>query len=509
MASDNNKRIAKNTMLLYFRQILILLVSLYTSRVLLNALGVDDYGIYNVVGSIVTMFSFITNTMATASQRFLSYDLAKNDPIRLRQTFSLVMLSYIILILIALILSEGIGVWFLNAKMNIPLDRLEAANWVLQFSIFSFVAQILAAPYMAVIISREKMDVYAYVSIVEAILKLAIIYLLVIVPIDQLKSYAALMFFCAATVTLLYGLYCKSNFPESRFVFFYDKHRFKELCSFAWWNTIGAFSNVLRSQGINILLNLFFTPAINAARGIAYQVNSAIMNFSNNFYMAVRPQIIKNYAKGELAEMHNLIFFSSRFAFYLVFVISLPILLITQPILDIWLKTPPAYTSLFVQLVVINSLLEVLSFPLVNGLQAAGKIRTYQLVVSTAYLMNLPVSYVLLKMGYPPETTMYVNIAIVVLCFIPRLLLCRKYINISLVSYLRTVLLRLFVVTVAMSFICLFVRSLFSFDSLMKVLSAICVMLVLSMVGVYVLGLSSMERLKLNSLIIGKIRNKI
>ena len=503
---SDNKRIAKNTLLLYFRQILIMLVSLYTGRVVLNVLGVDDFGIYNVVGGIVMMFSFVTGTMATASQRFLSYDLAKDDPVRLRQTFALIVLSYVVLSLVTIALSESLGVWFLNTHMSIPAERMESANWVLQFSILSFVASIMSAPYMAVIISRERMGVYAYASIVEVVLKLAIVYLLTVVAFDKLKVYAVLMFLISVVMTTFYALYCMRKFPESRYSYFFDKSRFKELYSFATWNVVGAIANVLRSQGINLLLNVFFNPAINAARGIAYYVNNALITFSNNFYTAVKPQIIKDYAREELEKMHELIFLSSRFAFYLMLVISLPILLITQPIMELWLVTPPGYTSLFVQLVVINSLIEVLSFPLVSGLQASGEIRTYQLVVSVAYMMNLPVSYVFLKLDYPPEVTMYVNISIVVACFVPRLILCRKYIGITLSMYFKNVLIRLLIVTIIAASLCVCVSNMFDYSTLSSILVSVCSILLLSMLCIYAIGLSTSERKKLEKMIIGKIR---
>lgn len=504
--SSDNKRIAKNTVFLYFRQILIMLVSLYTGRVVLNVLGVDDFGIYNVVGGIVTMFSFITGTMATASQRFLSYDLAKDNPERLSQTFSLVFLTYVILSIITIVLSEGIGVWFLNTRMSIPPERMEAANWVFQFSILSFVFSIMSAPYMAVIISRERMAVYAYASIVEVVLKLVIVCLLTVIAFDKLKIYSVLMMLISLAMTAFYAIYSSRKFPESRYSYFFDKSRFKELCSFATWNVIGAIANVLRSQGINILLNVFFNPAINAARGIAYYVNNALITFSNNFYTAVKPQIIKDYARDEIDKMHKLIFLSSRFAFYLMLIISLPILLVTQPILELWLVTPPDYTALFVQLVVINSLIEVLSFPLVSGLQASGKIKTYQLVVSLAYMLNLPVSYIFLKLGYPPEVTMYVNIAIVCACFLPRLLLCRRYIGITLSAYFREVLMRLLIATIITITICKCVSALFDYDKLWPVIASICVVLLLSALSIYSVGLTQSERNMLNRSVINKIR---
>lgn len=509
MSSDviGNKQIVKNTILLYIRQILTIVISLYTSRVVLSTLGVDDFGIYNVVGGIVLMFSFITSTMASASQRYLSFDIAKKDDKRLNNTFSLIMLSYIIISIIAFIACESIAVWFLNARMNIPQERISAANWVLQFSIFSFVANLLATPYMSVVIAREKMDVYAYASICDVLLKLVIVYILLLSDFDKLKLYAVLMFVASAIITLFYSLYCTSKFPESRYRYYFDKAELKEMFSFAWWNVLGSLSNVLRSQGINILLNIFFNPAINAARGIAYNVNSAISNFTNNFYTAVRPQIIKRYATGSLTDMYNLVFASSKFAYYLLLILSLPILFETDTILSIWLKNPPEYSTLFVQLIIINSLLEVLNYPLVNAIQATGKIKTYQLVVSGCYLLNLPISYILLKKGFPPESTMYVNIILLFACFVPRLIICRRVVGLSIREYMNKVVSRVIFVSITSFFISFIIKNYFIFNvQLVSFALNIIFIVTATLVISCLIGLTKDERRSVIRLIKGKIK---
>lgn len=497
-----NKQIARNTILLYIRQIITIIISLYTSRVVLATLGVDDYGIYNVVGGIVLMFSFISSTMASASQRYLSFDMAKGDDNTLKETFSLIFLSYIIISIIALVLCEFIGVWFLNSKMNIPPDRLSAANWVLQFSILSFIANLMSTPYMSVVIAREKMDVYAYASICDSVLKLAIVYILLICCYDKLKMYAVLMFVATFIITLFYAIYCIYGFKESRYKYFFDKVRLKEMFSFAWWNVLGSLANVLRSQGINILLNIFFTPAINAARGIAYNVNSAISNFTNNFYTAVRPQIIKRYASGAMDEMYNLVFLSSKFAYYLLLLLSLPILYETEHILIFWLKTPPEYSGLFVKLIIVNSLIEVLNYPLVNALQASGKIKTYQLIVSGCYLINLPISYVLLKIGYPPEITMYINIVLLLVCFYPRLIICRNTLGLSIKVYISKVMSKIMLVTAS----CLLLSHIINLclsclENLWWILLRIVAYLMVSVICSFTIGLTNTEKEKIIVLI--------
>lgn len=446
--ASNNKRIAKNTLLLYFRQLFTMAVSLYTSRIVLNALGVDDYGIYNVVGGVVLMFAFLSSTMASASQRFLAFDIAQGEDGRLKQTFGLTFLFYVIVAVIAVVSCESIAVWFLNTQMNIPAHRINAANWVLQCSILMFVCNIMATPYMSVIVARERMGVYAYASIADAMLKLTAVYVLTIIPFDKMKVYAMLTFVATLLMTLFYAIYCKFRFAECSCHFFYDRRRLREMFSFAGWNVLGSIANIMRSQGINIVLNIFFNPAVNAARGIAFHVNSAIGSFSNNFYTAVRPQIIKTYAVQQYEKMFDIIFYSSRLAYYLLFLISLPVLLLTDELLRYWLVTPPPLSVLFVQLTIINSLLEVLNFPLVNGLQACGKIRGYQTFISVSYLMVLPISYLFYKIGYPAETSMIVNIVIVAACGIPRLLFCKKYIGLSIYLYWKNVLIKIIVVTI-------------------------------------------------------------
>lgn len=501
-----NSKIAKNTILLYLRQIILIIISLYTSRVILAVLGIEDYGVYNVVGGIVLMFSFITTTMASASQRFLSYDLAQRNEERLSQTFSLTMLCYIIISVISFLLCELIAVWFLNTYLNIPENSLYAANWVLQFSIFSFIANLIATPYISVIIAREKMSVYAYVSICDGFFKLAIVFILKLWVANRLILYGLLMFIETSLISGFYAIYTILHFRESRYKYFYDRVRLKEMFAFAWWNVIGALSNVLRSQGINILLNIFFNPVVNAARGIAYNVNSAISNFSNNFYTAVRPQIIKRYAAGAVDEMLNLVFISSKFAYFLLLILSLPILFETEFLLKIWLSTPPEYSSVFVKLIVINSLMEVLNYPLVNAIQATGNIKTYQLVVSGFYLLNLPISYLLLKEGMPPESTMYVNIALLLVCFWPRLIICKKYFRLSITNYFKNVVSKIVLVT-AISLMLAYLTTYIigDYESIKVLIVKTSIIIMFTVVTVLFIGFNYSERKKIYSLIKLKI----
>ena len=492
--NNNTSRIAKNTLLLYFRQILIMLVSLYTVRVVLNVLGAEDYGIYNVTAGVVTMFGFLTSTMASASQRYLAVDLTTGDLNKQKQTFGLILLTYILLTIITVILAESVAVWFLNAKMTIPDERMYAANWVLQSAILTFVVHIMATPYMSAIIAHEKMNIYAYVSIADAALKLAIVFIIKVISYDKLIFYAFLLFASSVLTTLLYIMYCRKFFPECKASFFYEKKQMKEMTAFAWWNMIGSLAHMLRSQGINVLLNLFFNPMVNAARAVAYQINNALTSLSNNFYTAVKPQIIKSYATGELDRMIKLITSSSRFAFLLVFLMTLPLFLNMDFILKLWLVNPPEYASLFAKLVLINTLLEVFNMPLVAGLHATGNIKKYQIIVSGINLMNMPISYVLLKIGFPPETTLIVNILLVAIALIPRLLICKKYYSINIKEFVVNVIVRVFIVA-ALCFISgYYLLKLFDeIDTLNFVLFTLTLVIVVIPV-IYFLGFTKIEQ---------------
>ena len=347
-SSENNKRIAKNTLLLYFRMLLLMVVSLYTSRVVLNALGVEDFGIYNVVGGVVAMFTVISGSLSAAISRFITFELGKGDGEGLKNTFSAAVTIQLLLSLVIVLLIESVGVWFLNAKMTIPADRLAAANWVLQFSIVTFVINLVSVPYNATIIAHERMSAFAYISIFEAVGKLAVAFLITVSPIDRLVFYAVLMCAVAVSVRLMYGRYCKRHFTECTYRFRWDKELLRRMSGFAGWNFIGAASAVLRDQGGNIVINLFAGPAVNAARGISVQVNNAVTGFVQNFMTALNPQITKSYASGDRDYMMTLIYQGARLSFYMLLLLSLPVLVNTHYILGLWLKTVPGHTVLFV-----------------------------------------------------------------------------------------------------------------------------------------------------------------
>lgn len=451
----NNKRIAKNTLLLYFRMLLLMTVSLYTSRVVLNALGIEDFGIYNVVGGVVTIFAVISGSLSAAISRFITFELGKGDSNNLRKTFSAAVTIQLFLSLVIVILIESIGVWFLNTKMTIPADRLVAANWVLQFSIVTFVINLISVPYNATIIAHERMSAFAYISIFEAIGKLTIAFLIITSPIDRLVFYAILMCVVAVSIRMIYGHYCKKHFPECIYHFHWDKELLKNMFSFAGWNFIGASAGILRTQGINILLNIYFDPIVNAARGIAVQVNNAVSSFSTNFLMAINPQIIKSYSKQDIERTYMLTMCGARFSFLLLSIISLPVICETEYILKLWLKIVPDYSVVFVRLTLILTIVEVVSLPLVTFQQATGKIRNYQIIVGTLHMLNFPVSFMFLHIGFTPEIVYIVAISLSMISLYFRLYMLKQVVDISIMKFNKDVVIRVMLVVLSMS-LCLF-----------------------------------------------------
>lgn len=446
-ASQNNKRIAKNTLMLYFRMILTMLVSLYTSRVVLNTLGVEDFGIYNVVGGFVSMFGFLNSAMASATQRFLSFEIGKGDRDQLRNVFSMSVNIHFLIAFIIFILAETVGLWFVNTQLTIPVGRMGAAQWIYQFSILAMMVYMVSVPYNAMIIAHERMNVFAWVSIAEVSLKLFIVFMLQWFGFDKLKFYAVLTFSVSLIIRFIYGFYCSRHFKESKFRCYWDKPLFKTLVDYAGWNLWGNIAGVLHGQGVNVLLNIFFGPVVNAARGIAYQVSSAVNQFVANFQMAMNPQIIKSNAVDDLKYMHQLIFRGAKYSFFLLLTLSLPILLETDQILKLWLKTVPEYTVIFTRLVIINVLIDCISGPLMTAAQASGKIKLYQSVVGGLLILNLPFSYLFLKLGFQPQVTIYISIGISIIALTLRLLILKNLVKLKLDKFFYQVILKIIVVS--------------------------------------------------------------
>lgn len=507
--SSDNKRIAKNTLMLYIRMFITMLVSLYATRVVLQALGVENYGIYNVVGGIVVMFSFLSRVLASASQRYFAFELGRNNHDRLKQVFGITQILYVLVIVIIVIAAEIFGIWFLHYKATIPLDRMFAAEWIFQFSVVSFSLHLFTTPYQADIIAHEKMNVYAFVGILEAVLHLLLAFALQYIPFkaDILIVYGLMVLFNAMIVNGSYIGYALKKYPESHFKYFWDSKLAKEILSYSGWNLFGAVAGVARSQGINMLINVFFNPAINAARGVAYQINNAINQFANNFYTAVRPQVTKNYAKGDIGATLSLVFSSSKLTYYLLLFVAVPIMVFAEQILEIWLTTVPDHTLLFTELVIVVALVDSISNPLMTLAQATGKISLYQSVVGTLLLLNLPISYVFLKMGYPAEVTMVVAIVIAVISLFARLIILRRLVSFPIRKYITQVLFRISIPTI-ISFgliyilkICIFPSSKSIWVFLVKLVIAVGITIAV----ILLTGLKKREKDMLKGFIVNKI----
>lgn len=444
----NNKRIAKNTIYLYFRMLLTMGVSLYTSRVVLNVLGVEDYGIYNIVGGVVVLFSFVNNSLTSATQRFLNFELGTGDILETKRVFSMSLTLHICVAIIVALLAETVGLWFLNTQMNIPSERMDAANWVYQFSILTICMSFVQVPYYASVVAYEKMSFFAYIAIIEVVLKLLIVFLLVYIGFDKLRLYSVLTFLVAIVVFVCYKYYCNAKIDISRYKYFWDKKLFSKLLSFSGWMFFGAAAGVSATQGVNILLNIFYGVTVNAAMGISNQVNSAVNQFVSNFQIAFMPQITKLYAIGDIEHLRKLIDQSSRFSFLLLFVLACPLMLNIDFILKLWLKTVPEYSSVFCILILIYSLIEVVSKPVGLAIHATGQVKYYNIVMSIALLMNIIFSFIFLKLGFQPDVVLVISVFVDILCFAIRLLFARYYKVLKMREYIRNVIFRVVCISV-------------------------------------------------------------
>lgn len=501
--SENNKRIAKNTLLLYVRMLFTMAVSLYTSRVILNVLGVEDFGIYNVVGGVVAMFSLISGALSSAIMRFITFELGTGNKENLKKVFSSAVTIQLAFALIIVALAEAVGVWFLNIKMNIPEVRINAANWVFQFSLLTFVINLISVPYNASIIAHEKMSVFAYISIFEAVSKLALAFLIMISPIDKLVFYALLICSMAFIIRLIYGAYCKRNFEECNYKFIVDKVLLKRMFSFAGWNFIGSSSAILRDQGGNVILNLFCGPISNAARGISAQVNSAVYGFALNFMTALNPQIIKSYANKDFTYMMALIVQGARFSCYLLLILSLPILINTQTILHLWLDIVPRYSVIFVQLTLIFAISESISGPLITATQATGRIRNYQIVVGGIQMLNLPISYIILKNGGKPEALLVIAIALSQCCLFARLYMLRRMIGLSIKKFIRKVYLNIIFVALSSLVFPLIIYKIFIEHNFYVVIGISMLTVICTILSILYIGCNNEER----NFLINKTKN--
>lgn len=450
----NYSRIAKNTIILYVRMIVTLLVGLYTSRVLLQALGEEDYGIYNVVGGFVAMFSLISGALTGSISRFLTFELGRGDTNALKTVFSSSIIVLFLLGFIVLCFGETFGLWFLNNKLVIPTNRADAAFWVFQIALITFIVDLVVIPYNASIVSHERLDTFAYLSIFAVISKLLICFAITRSPIDRLVFYSILLCSVTLIVSLINVWYCHRNFSESRGALRLDVKLLKRMFSFAGWSFIGSSGWILRNQGGTVLLNIFGGPVINAANAMAYALSSAANNFVNCFTTSFNPQITKQYASEQYDSLHKLLIYGAKFSFFMLLIVALPILLNTNFILELWLGKVPDHTSAFVRLILMVSLIDIISVPLITVQNATGKIRNYQLIVGGIQLLAIPIAYVGLKMGAPVEWVYLAFILVSVLCFFARIRLLSKNVPMwSTTKFIKVVCLKVWLVAVLASII--------------------------------------------------------
>lgn len=500
--SNRSKRIAKNTLLLYFRTFFVLLVSLYTSRVILNTLGVVDYGVYNVVGGVIVMLGYLTNSLSGASSRYITYDLGTGNMALMKKTFGNILTIHFIMALIIIVIAETIGLWFVSTQLQIPIERQNAAFWVYQFAIFSSAINLVGVPYNAAIIAHEKMSAFAFISIIDAVAKLLIVYLLAVIPYDKLITYSFLFLCVQLFDRIVYGVYCTRHFEETKVRMSYDKKLFKDIFAFAGWTMNGNIAAMGFTQGLNMLLNIFFGPTVNAARGIAVQVQSACQQFCNNFQMALNPQLTKSYAQGDLEYMHKLLIKSSKFSFFILFIIAMPLIFEIDVVLRLWLGIVPDYTVIFVRLMLIIALLYTLSNPIIVSVHATGTIKKFQIIEGIILLQIVPISYVLLKFFHVHPTCVFVvHIIIEMIAQYIRLKIVLPLITMDMGVYIRSVLKPILFVVIVSPVLPYIVYRQMPHDILSFVMIfLICI--ICTALTIYILGMTRSERNFLKSKIL-------
>lgn len=497
MAPLSSRQIARNTIALYFRTFIVLAVNLYAARVVLATMGIDDFGIYTLIGQFVAMFSIVTITLTIASQRFIAYEIGSGTTETINKVFSTSLNVHIIAAVSVFILCEILGVAYIeNFVHNIPAERLEATYWVLQCSLIALVFQFLSIPYTSLVIAYEKMSVFAYISVLEALMKLGAVLVLPFLEGDSLKIYAVLILCSSVLVRFAYGLYCRMKFPDIRYRRSMDSKTLREFSSFLGWNLMGTGSQIASNQGINLLMNLFFALSINAARGLAYQIETAVSSFTRNVAIAINPSIVKNYASGHFSDMISLVNKGARFCFYLYFAISLPVILLTPQVLHIWLNDYPFELISFVRLALVNCMIQSLTFTMDTFIYATGKIKWYQILTGLCQLMILPLSWICYRMGQPAAACYNIAILATVIITIIKIQIAQRALpRGSEFNFTRDVFLRVVLVTVVASFIPLVIYRYITWTSewgLVVIITLLC--LISTGWTIYELGLHNDER---------------
>lgn len=505
MTVSNNKRVAKNTVLLYLRMIFILGVSLYTSRVVLKTLGVSDFGIYNVVGGFVSMLAYLNASFVGANQRFMAFALGEGDKDTILSTFATAKKTHFFIAIIIFIVAETFGLWFVNNKLVIETSRMVAANWVYQCSVFTLIISIINIPYGACIVAHEHLHIYAYVSIVEVTLKLLILYLLLVLPGDKLIIYALLHVAVSLILRIIYAIYCRRHFEECKAKPSINKTLLKEMASYAGWTAVGSMGYTFKDQFSNIILNGFFGTAINAARGLAMTVSNAIVSFSNNFFMAFSPQITKQFAAGNTKQSQKLVYAGSKYSFFLLSILAIPVIVNIDYILKIWLDTVPEYTASFIVITLISSLIYSLTNSTTTALQATGNIRLFQIGISVIMMLELPVAYWVLKAGYAPTYAVLPVVFTNSIALVFRFYLLKKMIpSYSLKEYYINIVLKCFFLF-TLCFVPNYYLGRFLNDSFVNLCVSVILAVITTCLVIYFLGFDKSERKMINNFVASKL----
>lgn len=493
---EKNKRIAINTLFLYIRMLLLMVVSLYTSRIVLDALGVVDYGLYNVVGGIVVALGFLSGTLNTASSRFITVALSNGDMSEMKKTFSNVLFVNMMLALIILITGETIGLWFLFNKIQIPAERFTAAFWVYQMSIVTVMINIMSSAFNACIIAHERMKTFAYISLIDAFGKLLLAFLLIyITNYDKLIIYGVFLLLIQIIDRLIYGIYCSVHFPETKAKITIDKPIIKKMFKFISWASYGSFVSIGFTQGLNILINIFFGPAINAARAVSVQVQNAVISFTANFQTAVNPQLIQSVVNKDFERSRLLLKISSKYSFFLLCFLGIPIIAVTPFILNLWLKEVPEHTIWFVRLMLIINIWSCIANPLRIVNQAEGNIRKFQLCEGTVLLLIVPISYILLRFYKIPEVVFLVHLVVELFASYIRIKIVLPKINMSISYYLKHIYLPLLVIFYVSILLCIILTVYMGLGTNFSTTFLVCLILEISMfILIYTIGLDDFER---------------
>ena len=499
----NNKRIAKNTLLLYFRLLITMCVGLYTSRVVLNVLGVNDYGVYNVVGGVVAMFSLFTNSLSAAISRFFAFALGKKDKTKINSVFSTSVSIQLTMAIAIIVIAEVLGFFFLD-RLNLPIERFDAAKWVFHFAVLSFAINLVSVPYNAAIIAHEKMSAFAYLSILEAVLKLAIAFSLSISPYDKLITYAVLFAFVALIIRIIYGAYCRIHFQECRYSFSFDKNLLKEMSGFAGWNFFGSGAYLFNTQGVNIMTNIFFGVATNAARGITNQVEGVIKQFVSSFTTAINPQIIKSYAAGNLDYMHSLICRGAKFSYLLMLFFVVPLMFEAETVLSLWLKNYPPEAPLFLKLSLVGTMFDMLGNSTANAAWATGNIKRYYIIVSSVGCLVFPISWICFALGCDAYFSYIIFAVIYLILIFVKIFVIRNLISFSAKMFFKDVLLKILPVTIFSFVIPLIIYRQFD-QSILRLFIISCTSILAVICSSFFFGLSKNERITILSTVKSKL----